>query len=153
HRPAPGARVVHIGLDPLFSRYPMRGFPADLSILGAPAAVLDALGRTAKTAPHLLQHRKARLKERRADLERRRRAIEAPAGASNGAWVASAIAAIQRPGDVIVSETTLPAGLLELREPGSYFATPPAGGLGWGLGAALGIKLGRPESRVIAIVG
>ena len=31
-QPAPGCRVVHIGEDPAFVRYPMRSFPADLSI-------------------------------------------------------------------------------------------------------------------------
>ena len=37
--------------------------------------------------------------------------------------------------------------------PGNYFYLPHAGYLGWGMGAALGIKLGRPESTVIATVG
>ena len=31
-QPAPGCRVVHIGEDPVFARYPMRSFPSDLSI-------------------------------------------------------------------------------------------------------------------------
>ena len=38
-------------------------------------------------------------------------------------------------------------------EPGTYFSTPSAGGLGWGLGTSLGVKLGAPERRVIAVVG
>jgi acetolactate synthase-1/2/3 large subunit len=33
------------------------------------------------------------------------------------------------------------------------FNTPPAGHLGWGLGAAIGMKLGRPETTVIAAEG
>ena len=36
---------------------------------------------------------------------------------------------------------------------GSYFSSPHAGYLGWGVGAALGIKLAKPESTVIATVG
>ena len=30
--PPAGARVVQIGEDPLYARYPMRGFPSDLTI-------------------------------------------------------------------------------------------------------------------------
>ncbi len=37
--------------------------------------------------------------------------------------------------------------------PLSFFGTPPAGGLGWGLPAAMGLKLARPERAVIAAVG
>jgi acetolactate synthase-1/2/3 large subunit len=39
------------------------------------------------------------------------------------------------------------------QRPGSYFGSPHAGYLGWGLGAALGIKLARPEQTVVATVG
>ena len=42
---APGrqCRVIHLGVDPLFQRYPIRGFPCDLAITGAPATALPAL--------------------------------------------------------------------------------------------------------------
>ena len=42
---------------------------------------------------------------------------------------------------------------LPRRGPLSYFGTPPAGGLGWGLPAAIGLKLARPERTVISAVG
>ena len=38
-------------------------------------------------------------------------------------------------------------------EPGSYFGSSPAAGLGWGAGAALGVKLAKPERQVISILG
>ena len=37
--------------------------------------------------------------------------------------------------------------------PGSQFSTPLAGHLGWGVGAAIGTKLGAPEATVIAAEG
>jgi acetolactate synthase-1/2/3 large subunit len=55
--------------------------------------------------------------------------------------------------DILITETSLPMGLFDLTRPGSYFGTSPAGGLGWGLGAAIGVKLGAPERRVIGVAG
>ena len=45
-REAPSAecKVVHIGVDPLFSRYPIRGFTCDVAITGATRLVLPRLG-------------------------------------------------------------------------------------------------------------
>src|SRR5205807_1491633 len=42
-QPAAGCRVVHIGEDPVFARYPMRSFPSDLSIASPAAIALAAL--------------------------------------------------------------------------------------------------------------
>src|SRR5258707_13553650 len=48
-RPKPETRVIHVGVDPLFSRYPVRGFPADAALAGTPrltpAVLGDAVGR------------------------------------------------------------------------------------------------------------
>jgi acetolactate synthase-1/2/3 large subunit len=38
-------------------------------------------------------------------------------------------------------------------KPGTFFGTSPAGGLGWGFGCALGIKLAAPERLVVAALG
>jgi acetolactate synthase-1/2/3 large subunit len=46
--PAPGARVVHVGEDPAWLRYPMRSFPSDLSITADAAATLARLHRAAE---------------------------------------------------------------------------------------------------------
>jgi acetolactate synthase I/II/III large subunit len=59
-----------------------------------------------------------------------------------------------RPRDsVIVSEYWARRDLQGDLEPGHYFGTPPAGGLGWGLPAALGVQMARPDAVVIAAVG
>ena len=54
---------------------------------------------------------------------------------------------------VVVNEYPLDLRYTAFTRPGSYFGSPHSGGLGWGLGAALGIKLGRPSSTVIATLG
>ncbi|MCY4066053.1 MAG: hypothetical protein OXF57_06770, partial [Rhodospirillaceae bacterium] len=41
--PPAGCRVIHLGVDPLFSRYPVRSFPCDLAIDASPALALPAL--------------------------------------------------------------------------------------------------------------
>src|SRR2546427_4216177 len=42
-RPRAEARIIHVGVDPLFSRYPLRGFPTDLALAGTPRLALQAL--------------------------------------------------------------------------------------------------------------
>src|SRR5205807_376190 len=41
--PRPETTVIQIGHDPLFSRYPIRGFAVDLGLAGAPRLTLAAL--------------------------------------------------------------------------------------------------------------
>ncbi len=54
---------------------------------------------------------------------------------------------------IIVNELGLPVGQLHLTKPRSYFGSLLSGGLGFGLGAALGAKIASPEREVIAVVG
>ncbi|UMZ09524.1 benzoylformate decarboxylase [Pseudomonas sp. MPFS] len=57
---------------------------------------------------------------------------------------------------IYVKESTSTVGAfwqrVEMREPGSYYF-PAAGGLGFGLPAAVGVQLARPERRVIGVIG
>jgi acetolactate synthase-1/2/3 large subunit len=158
----PQARVVHVGADPLFARYPMRSFRSDLAITGEARLTLEALDRTLGKAKlkgavaRRIEARRQRLTKIRAGLDAHRqaaRAAPAKGAVSTGAWVASCLNAVRKPGDVLVAETAFPVGLIDFEEPGGFIGTSPAGGLGSGLGAALGLKLGRPEARVIAVVG
>src|SRR5574341_506030 len=50
----PSARVIHVGGDPLFVRYPIRTFPTDLALRGDAAAALEAL--TAGLQRHVGSH-------------------------------------------------------------------------------------------------
>jgi acetolactate synthase-1/2/3 large subunit len=80
------------------------------------------------------------------------RDAQAPAS-MNAKWFSRCIDNITDEDTVLVNEYPLVLEELSLACPGSYFANSPAGGLGWGLGAALGIKLARPAATVIAAVG
>src|SRR5438093_11168818 len=41
--PGHDCKIIHCGLDPLFTRYPIRGFPCDLAITGSTVAIISAL--------------------------------------------------------------------------------------------------------------
>ncbi len=58
------------------------------------------------------------------------------------------------PGDaVLFSELGCDPSVMGFDRPGAYFGFPPSGGLGWGVPAALGARLARPDRTVVATVG
>jgi acetolactate synthase-1/2/3 large subunit len=68
-------------------------------------------------------------------------------------WMSHNVSQILTDDTVVVNERDNSMHPFTNQLPGSYFSTPHAGYLGWGLGAALGIKLARPDRTVIATVG
>jgi acetolactate synthase-1/2/3 large subunit len=54
---------------------------------------------------------------------------------------------------IIFNEYSLQLDHCARNKPGTFFGLSPAGGLGWGVGAALGAKLAAPERLVVAAVG
>src|SRR5207248_4488585 len=69
--PRPECKIVHIGVDPLFSRYPIRGFAADVAITGATRLVLPALGAALKLLANkgAIQARRQRLADQREAMQ------------------------------------------------------------------------------------
>lgn len=162
HDVNPEARVIHIGADPLFSGYPMRSFRADVAITGtggaslrALARALSAVTRSAKAKARILARRK-RLARWRAKLDAEREKTLAALngeGAPTPVGVAACLNEVMGRDDALVTEMPFPLDLMDFEKPGTRFGSSPAGGLGWGLGAALGVKLARPDQRVVAVVG
>ncbi len=157
-KPSEDATIIHLGIDPFFSRYPMRSYPCDVPIVAEPSAALpllaDAVRRHAKadavadrTAALSAEHARRRAEWRAAAEE------EGRAGTIGFAWVGHCLDALLDDDTVVVNEYPLDQRFTTFRRPGSFFATPHAGGLGWGMGTALGIKLARPASTVIAALG
>jgi len=151
--PKDEAAIVHIAPDPLFGRYPMRGFRTDIALTGRVAPALEQLHeRVAKHAPsaQALAARREAVAAQSAALRARGRTGGAPLSAQA---VSAALNAALPEDALLVNEYPLVLEEMTLREPGRYFGTPPSGGLGWGLGAALGAKLATPDRTVVCALG
>ncbi len=157
-KPREDARIIQLGVDPFFSRYPMRSYACDIPIVAEPASALPALtqamratlsARTVAARHEVLKaaHHASRAEWRRAaDTQRTR----APIGFE---WASQCLGEIIGPETIVINEYDLDVRYAPARGRGSYFASPWAGGLGWGFGAALGAKLAAPERTVIAALG
>lgn len=133
HGPAEAASVVHVAPDPHFRSLPLRTHRSDLALAADPGAFLKALGEPQHPEP------------RRPADRRRPRPARHP--------VAQALAEAWQPDWTVFNELSLPPDGLPLERPGQYFRSGTGSCLGWGLSAALGYRLARPDRTVIAVVG
>ena len=148
--------VIQLDTDP---GAPGRDFPVTVALCGGLRATLRALAdRLPRPVPGA-DERAARLgaatAAQRADLDARARD-------SYGEVPLDPLAAVHAlagglPPDTVVVEEAITAGLLlrqVLRQdrPGSYVHTI-GGGLGWGIGAAIGTLMGDPTRPVVAVLG
>lgn len=151
-------RVVQLGVDPFYTGYPMRNFRCDVPLAADPRAALpplrDALRRL--TSQAAVEARRDRLKAAHA---RTRADWAAAADAEHNRtpigfqWASRCIADLADENTVVVNEYPLDLRHAPPRRFGSYFGAPHSGGLGWGFGAAVGIKLAHPDCTVIATLG
>ncbi|MEP7031413.1 MAG: thiamine pyrophosphate-requiring protein, partial [Pseudolabrys sp.] len=156
HPPA-GCHVVHVAEDPFFVRYPMRSFPSDLAVQ---SGVLNALEALIEAVEPRLQMAQARIAARRARLTERMRTRRAqltkdstPGATISPEYLSRVIGETVGSDAIIFNEYPLRPDHCEREKPGSFFALGPAGGLGWGFGAALGAKLAAPDKFVVATLG
>lgn len=158
--PGPAARIIQVGEDPLYQRYPMRSFRSDLTITSNALAFLQALepALAQRTEPGMagIAARRDRLAARSASLRAGWAGeIERAAHAEtiNLAWLNHCLRGVIAADTLVVNEYSFRQEYCPLDRPGSLFGLGPAGGLGWGLPAALGIKLAAPEKQVVALLG
>ena len=155
--PPGGCRVAHIGEDPFYVRYPMRSFPSDIAVQAGAAQALDALARAVEPR---LQMADARIAARRARLTERMRTRRAqlakdsaPGTTISPEYLSHAIGEAVGKDAIIINEYPLRPDHCAREKPGTFFSLGPAGGLGWGFGAALGVKLAAPDEFVVATLG
>ncbi|MEC7764978.1 MAG: thiamine pyrophosphate-binding protein [Pseudomonadota bacterium] len=133
------AHIVALGSDPLQQSYPVWGFAPDTAIDAPGTQVLAALADRPGDAPQ------------RGNWAAR--AGQATDSTGFDFARASAVLAEEMPEALFVNENPLDPSQLGIETQGRYYSSSPAGGLGWGLGAALGVKMARPEADVVCTVG
>jgi acetolactate synthase-1/2/3 large subunit len=161
--PRPDIRVVQIGPDPLFGDYPVRSFPAEIAITARVPPALAALSLALEDAT---RGKKAEIEARYKKIAalhdelraKARKPAEGPQAAPmSAAWVSHCIDRAKDDDTIVVSELGIQPPVMTFTKPGTYFNSGAAGGLGWGLPAALGAKLAVRDSgrdrTVIATIG
>ena len=155
----PDAKIIHLERDPLFTSIPIWGFSADLAVAACSDIALPVLNGIIKARVDTGTNSKKKFEERRKKIQVEHdtmvREVEASIDAVkaqtpiNPVWLSKCIGDLMDDKTIIVNEavTSRLAEVLPLKRPGSLFSTPPAGHLGWGLGAAIGMKLGAPDGR------
>jgi acetolactate synthase-1/2/3 large subunit len=158
-------KIVHLERDPLFTGIPGWGFPADLPVSGCSEVSLPALNAIIRNKLKGGAVAQSKLDERRKKTEAEHQAMIREMDASVEAvknqspihpyWLSKCIGDAMDDKTIIANETITSklAEVIHLNRPGSMFNTPLAGHLGWGLGAAIGMKLGNPDATVIAAEG
>jgi acetolactate synthase I/II/III large subunit len=159
HKLADGAKVINIGPDPIFSRFPVRNFQSDLTIAGETALTVPALVAAmdqCKRDEDKIAKRRDRLARASADL-RGKLAEQAKADTVRGitkAYVSHCLGeALDGVKSSVFSELGTLLGTLKRTDRNSWFQEPHSGGLGWSFPAALGAQLADPDRVCVATMG
>jgi len=158
--PNSDAKIIHLGVDPLFAGYPMRTFECDLAITGLLGPTLTTLTEALATrhgaAAQRVEARRQRLTAQRAEQRAQWKAQLAKVRDSSpmsNAWISHCIDQVKGEDAIVIKESPLMVEHMRFNKPGTLFYVGAAGGLGWGLGVALGAKAAAPDKLVITTLG
>jgi acetolactate synthase-1/2/3 large subunit len=157
--PHPETKIIQIASDALFTDYPYRGFTSDISLSGNPQLSLLALKETILSSKlshnavqSRLEHWSKRIKSQRKTWQSNAEAVRKDSPI-NKAWASRCIGNILDEHSIVINEYVLDPTQTCFNTPGTYFRHSPSASLGWGLGAALGAKLAKPDHNIICCVG
>lgn len=158
HKLGKGARVIHLGPDPLFARFPVRSFRSDLTIAAETPLGLGALMEAmAKPSGAREKAVAARRKALRQASDRERARLTDLASAARGLtkeFVSARLsAALEGTRSSVFSELGCKLGYLKRDAHKSWFQEPHSGGLGWSFPCALGAQLADPDRLCVATMG
>ncbi len=153
------AKVIQVGPDPLFAAVPVRSFPADVTITSTAAAAISAIGVGLHEAGYadtpVTSARRAALLPELAKQRARAVALGHDPGGTpmSPTYMSKVISDVIGPDATVVNELGLAPGVMEFTRQDAFFGPPISGGLGWGGGAALGVKLAEPNRLVVWTTG
>jgi benzoylformate decarboxylase len=154
-------RIIHLDIDPWELG---KNYPADVAILGDAKATLPEIATAVRG--RMTAGERSRARERFIAVSKgvltERETLRAKAKAQAGQTPVQAPALIQAigamlPKDAVVVEEAISSSpglrqLIDSDDPQSFFGLR-GGGIGWGLPAAIGVKLALPERPVLALIG
>ncbi len=158
----PGLPLIHLDTDPWQIG---KNYPAQVAILGDPKATLPDI--TAAVGARMTRERQERrggaaeIAHRDDQEETARRSAprraRSPARRRCSRWRLLEAIGAMLPKDAVVIEEILSSApgireLIDSDDEQSYFGLR-GGGIGWGLPAAIGVKLALPERPVVALIG
>jgi acetolactate synthase-1/2/3 large subunit len=172
-RPAPQAKVFHIDIDPLKENLGFWHFPAQRVYRADSRIVLDQLLELSETGsglseggqssgyrqegpPDAALRRRWRMDWIAAARNRPPEPVKAKGERITPEELTEAVRELIDERTIVLAEepssTELIPSILRLNRAGSFYSSGGSG-LGWGINAAIGVKLARPDSDVIALVG
>ncbi|MBN1906651.1 MAG: thiamine pyrophosphate-requiring protein [Deltaproteobacteria bacterium] len=159
-KPNDSAFIVNIGIDPLYSKYPVRSYPSDITLNGDPCitlkGIIKELSGINKIKETILEDRRNRLRKSHDalfhDLYSKAENLSGDTPLNQG-FVSSRVNSIIDNNTIVVNEYDNQMIWQKNISPGHYFGVSHAGYLGWAVGAALGMKMAAPEKTVITTVG
>jgi acetolactate synthase I/II/III large subunit len=163
-RPRVEAKIIHIDIDPLKQNMPLWGFPADFLIQADSSKVLPVLTDMIrdKITPEkqaFFEARFQKISEEDRQMQDKWRLMAVSTAAQrpiSAEWLCHCVGEVIDADTLVLGETVTNRQAL-LRQlpryqPGTIFHSGGSN-LGWGLGAALGAKLARPDRTVVTLVG
>jgi acetolactate synthase I/II/III large subunit len=159
-RPSPDAAIFHIDVDPLKEQMPLWhvdaiSFRVDgATALGQIEACLASESIDESIVAERRRHLHAAYAARTAMLQSRE---AAPAGGGiTSEYLMSCLREVLDHDTIVLNETITNYHVifdhLRMSRPGSMFASG-GGSLGWNGGAAIGVKLAKPDATVVAVTG
>ena len=160
NKPSPDAKIIHIDVDPLKQQMPLWYIGAE-QIYRADAAIalaqINAQLDTMKISDSVVSARRAHYEKRHAERVEALKRLEQPAGdAITPEYLTACVGRAIGPDAIVLSEGVTNfhniANHSGRTRPGTLM-TSGGGSLGWNGGAAVGVKLAKPDAFVTAMCG
>ena len=150
--PAPDADVIHMGPDPLFTRIPVRGYKTTAAIPCNTVAGLKALRAALPGTPNAARQEEIEARHTSFRSRMTSKVEQGSQGLANKPWIAKCVSDVLGDGTVF-AERGGPLPLYNVKSANQWFGNTQAGGLGWGLPAALGYQLANRDKLTVCVVG